>query len=201
LPTKIYFVFCLIISVSQLFFAPQYGEDAIILWAPTAAMAVVYIFVVNFGYAFFYRVYKEWKKQKTSGGNGSLVKTIAFNMINTPLGNLAIGLMVVFATGLFDLVDSMFLNMGILSSLYGFTVFTLGASFILVKKSGDLYNELEETNAGLEITVKERTRDLEEQTQIALSASRAKTDFLAKPLKAEETAERIKRALSQGSAG
>jgi signal transduction histidine kinase/CheY-like chemotaxis protein len=62
---------------------------------------------------------------------------------------------------------------------YSFFIFTMGAAFLLVRKFGDLYTQLNLANTNLETTVHERTRELEIQTNLAESASRAKSEFLA----------------------
>ena len=177
LPTKIYFSFCITLSALECFLSPQFGEDAIILWLPTVAVWVIYVFAMNFGYIFFYGIYREWKKRKDK--IRSLPGEYLYQIGNTPLGNIMLGLFLVFLTGSFDIIDSTFINIGILTSVYGFMVFNLGIAFILARKFGDLYNQLNLANITLEGTVKERTRELEEQTLIAVSASNAKTDFLA----------------------
>ena len=189
LPTKIYMAACLVLSLAECLFAPQFGEDAIWLWWPSMAVWIVYIFVLNFGYSFFYRIYRNWKTNRlaaanaveagTAGERRSLLKEFIVQIGATPLGNIALGLFVVFLTSGFDIIDSIFLNIGILTSIYGFTVFTLGIAFILARKFGELYNQLNLANITLEGTVRERTRELEEQTIIAQSASKAKTVFLA----------------------
>ena len=150
LPTKIYGAFSIALSVAECFFSPQFGEDALILWWPSVAVWVVYVFAMNFGYTFFYSIHKEWKKRKASGENRSLLREYLYQINSTPLGNIMLGMLLVFLTGAFDIIDSMFLNIGILTSVYGFMVFNLGIAFILARKFGDLY-----------------------------SASSAKTDFLA----------------------
>jgi len=63
----------------------------------------------------------------------------------------------------------------------------LGASFNSMSRSlerthrelNDAYSQLKEVNEGLENTVRERTAELEKQTALAKSASKAKSDFLA----------------------
>ena len=149
-PTKIYGALSIALSVAECFFSPQFGEDALILWWPSVAIWVVYVFTMNFGYTFFYSIHREWKKRKASGENRSLLQEYLYQLNSTPLGNIMLGMLLVFFTGGFDIIDSMFLNMGILTSVYGFMVFNLGIAFILARKFGDLY-----------------------------SASSAKTDFLA----------------------
>ena len=179
LPTKIYGALSITLSVAECLFSLQFGEDVLALWIPGSALWVVYIFAMNFGYFFFYSIYREWKKRKAAGEKRSLLREYMHQIGSTPLGNIMLGLFLVFLTGGFDIIDSVFLNIGILTSMYGFIIFNLGIAFILARRFGDLYNQLNLANITLEGTVKERTRELEEQTLIAVSASRAKTDFLA----------------------
>ncbi|MCL2127305.1 MAG: ATP-binding protein [Treponema sp.] len=179
LPTKIYGALSIALSLAECIFSPQFGEDALILWLPTIAGWIVYIFAYYFGYTFFYSVRQEWKKRRAAGENRSLLREYLHQIGSSPLGNIMIGLLLVFFTGGFDIIDSIFLNIGFLTSLYGFMVFNLGIAFILARRFGELYNQLNLANITLEGTVKERTKALEEQTLIAVSASNAKSDFLA----------------------
>jgi signal transduction histidine kinase/CheY-like chemotaxis protein len=58
-------------------------------------------------------------------------------------------------------------------------VVTTGIAFTLSNRFSGLYNRLGETNTTLEAAVYERTLELEKQTEIAINASRAKSEFLA----------------------
>jgi signal transduction histidine kinase/FixJ family two-component response regulator/HPt (histidine-containing phosphotransfer) domain-containing protein len=69
----------------------------------------------------------------------------------------------------------------------GIFIFTVSTTVILARRFGSLFRRLDEMNAlleksnlNLEATVRERTRELELQTEAAQSASRAKSDFLAR---------------------
>jgi signal transduction histidine kinase/CheY-like chemotaxis protein len=92
---------------------------------------------------------------------------------------------IIFSTA-YDLVQHLVVRQGRFLIPYSFFIFTLGASFLLARKFGDLYNQLNqanvslaEMNANLETTVFERTKELEVQTSLAESASQAKSEFLA----------------------
>jgi signal transduction histidine kinase/DNA-binding response OmpR family regulator len=52
-------------------------------------------------------------------------------------------------------------------------------TFALASRFSGMYKQLEQSHAGLETAVRERTLELEEQTRIAVKASRAKSEFLA----------------------
>jgi signal transduction histidine kinase len=51
--------------------------------------------------------------------------------------------------------------------------------FTLLQRYSGMYEQLEQSNVMLEAAVRDRTLELEEQTGIALNASRAKSEFLA----------------------
>jgi len=74
-----------------------------------------------------------------------------------------------------------FLNFALFENLGQFTLIIThtGIFFILAQRFSKMYNALEESNVKLEATVKERTRELEEQTAIAVQANRVKSEFLA----------------------
>jgi signal transduction histidine kinase len=92
---------------------------------------------------------------------------------------------IIFST-VHDVTQLLFIKQGQYLMPYRFFIFTLGAAFLLARKFGDLYNQLNranmslaEVNATLETTVFERTKELEVQTSLAESASQAKSEFLA----------------------
>ncbi|AEF81311.1 ATP-binding protein [Leadbettera azotonutricia] len=169
-------------ALTEAVFTPQFGEDCINLFYILGIIEILYIFAINFGYEFFYRAYISWKtapRRREDGTPFTLLDDLTWNLIHAPMGNLALGIVLVFVTGMFDFIDSAFLNWGILTSRFGFTIFTLGAAFILARRFSEMYRELHDLNASLESTVEERTLALREQTRLAVSASRAKTNFLA----------------------
>ncbi|WP_232616836.1 ATP-binding protein [Treponema primitia] len=182
LPAKVMLWISLAMVVTELFFAPQYGEDCINIFYGLGVVEILYIFSVNFGYEFFYRAYRSWKeapRRRDDGTAFTLAEDLWWNLVHEPMGNLAIGIVFAFITGIFDFIDSAFLNWGILTSRYGFTVFTLGAALILSRRFSEMYQELTDLNASLETTVEQRTLALREQTALAESASQAKSNFLA----------------------
>ncbi|MDR1870050.1 MAG: response regulator [Treponema sp.] len=64
-------------------------------------------------------------------------------------------------------------------SLFGNVITQIGMFFILAWRFGSMYKRIEEHSIILEATVKERTQELAEQTEIAVQANRAKSEFLA----------------------
>ncbi|MDR2740260.1 MAG: response regulator, partial [Treponema sp.] len=178
LPTKIYSVFCVLLSVTQIFFCSQYGDEVMTLWNITLIPFILYVVF----YIFLFRFIKD--RREELGGNrnftAALLKASGRAIVETPLGNIMIGIVIVFISGIYDSIDVMFFHTSVMLSRYGFFVFTVGTSFALSGRFSQFYHRLGLINANLEITVHERTRKLEEQTELAQAASRAKSEFLAR---------------------
>jgi signal transduction histidine kinase/ActR/RegA family two-component response regulator len=176
--TKCCFAVFIFLALLQALFPLQFGEDILKIWQVLAIIAALYITGYDFIYVFCTNLRK--KRREEDGGLGQMLST-------TTLGNLIIGLLILFVTSLFDIFDAMILHFNLFSSRYGFFVFTIGAAFVLAREFGSLYKALnranmalEKSNANLENMVQDRTRKLEIQTTIAERASQAKTEFLAK---------------------
>jgi signal transduction histidine kinase/CheY-like chemotaxis protein len=158
---RVYFGFCLFLSLSQALFCTQYGDDVLKIWNISA--------LIYFTYVVFYNVTCFLlKNRKTGAGNQDRAMT-----------HIVVGVVAVYLCGIYDLLDAVFFHMSFSLFQYSFFVVTLGIAFTLVSRFSRLYNRLDETNATLETAVHERTAELEKQTEIAVNASRAKSEFLA----------------------
>ncbi|MDR2434218.1 MAG: response regulator [Treponema sp.] len=178
LPTKIYSVFCVFLSVTQIFFCSQYGDEAMILWNATVIPFILYIVFYILLFRFIKSCREEPGEKRTF--TVALLKASGRAIVESPLGNIIIGIVIVFISGIYDSIDVMFFHTSVMLSRYGFFVFTVGTSFTLSGRFSQFYHRLELINTNLEITVHERTRELEEQTELAQAASRAKSEFLAR---------------------
>jgi signal transduction histidine kinase/CheY-like chemotaxis protein len=180
--TKCCLTFFSFLALLQACFSLSFGEDVLKIWQALAIVAALYVAGYNFIYAFFAGLRRKWREE-----GGRLFALLGKMLFTTILGNLMIGILILLATGLFDIFDAMILHRNIFSSRYGFFVFTIGAAFVLAREFGTLYSTLnlanvalEKSNTNLEAMVQERTREMEVQTAIAEQASRAKTEFLAR---------------------
>jgi signal transduction histidine kinase/CheY-like chemotaxis protein len=178
LPTKIYSAFCVLLSVTQIFFCSQYGDEVMILWNVFLIPFILYVFF----YILLFRFIKARREElgENHKSVAALLKASGRAIVETPVGNIMIGVAVVFISGIYDSIDVMFFHTSVMLSRYGFFVFTVGTSFALSGRFSQFYHRLGLINANLEITVHERTRELEEQTELAQAASRAKSEFLAR---------------------
>jgi anti-sigma regulatory factor (Ser/Thr protein kinase)/PAS domain-containing protein len=155
--TKIYGCIYGFMAISQLFFAPPYSEDTLKVWQISSLPIVLIIFSYDIGYTFISTGRRRWKRYKDAGRQRSLSGVYGEVIVNTPIGNIILGGLFLLATGVFDIIDSIFLHYAITATRYGFFVFTVGTTFILVKRFTFLYGQLSIANDTLEERVKDLT--------------------------------------------
>jgi signal transduction histidine kinase/CheY-like chemotaxis protein/HPt (histidine-containing phosphotransfer) domain-containing protein len=181
---KIYTGACLFCAVAQAILPNTFADDVLFVWWGIVLTQFVYIL----GYDILYTFGQAVRIRRAATRNVSLFKTIWRSLIEMPLGNIIIGAAVMTATAFIDIINSIFLRYGIVDiSRYGIFLFTITTTVILARRFGGLFSQLDEmntlleaSNRNLEATVRERTRELERQTEVAQAASRAKSDFLAR---------------------
>ncbi|MDR2663195.1 MAG: response regulator [Treponema sp.] len=185
--TRVFGVFCFILSATQWIFPLQYSEDVLFLWQLLSLAYIVYVFGYLLVFTFCRDGYFRWKKERQAGKPASLLKEYCWGITETSLGNITIGAVIAFLTGFYDLLDAIMIHLAYNMASYGLFVFSAGIAFSLSRRYNNLFIQIGENNAALELSntvleaaVHERTRELEEQTAIAESASRAKSDFLAR---------------------
>jgi CheY-like chemotaxis protein len=154
------------LCLTQTFFCLQYGEEVIIIWNVITMIYASYLLVYEIIY------FNIWNKHRTK-----VLKTQVRESV--PIGNILIGMVICYLCGVFDFLHNTFYKDNI--SLFSYSVFVvyIGMVFTLSRRFSGMYKQLEQSNQRLETTVKERTQELEEQTVIAVQASRAKSEFLA----------------------
>jgi signal transduction histidine kinase/CheY-like chemotaxis protein/HPt (histidine-containing phosphotransfer) domain-containing protein len=81
--------------------------------------------------------------------------------------------------GIFDIIDILFLGRSFHLFHYSIFMAQIGMTFTLMERLSGIYKRLEEYNVQLETAVRNRTIELEKQTEIAINASKAKSEFLA----------------------
>jgi DNA-binding CsgD family transcriptional regulator len=134
--TKIYGVFCLILSVSQLFFSRTYGSEAAGVWQVASIMAMVWIFIYNIIFPFS----RELKKGKS----------FSKALVNTYPGNLLISFTFFVLTVVFDLADSLAMHYSLNLTSYGMVVLSLAIIFMRFRISVIKDRELKEKSVLLE---------------------------------------------------
>jgi signal transduction histidine kinase/DNA-binding response OmpR family regulator/HPt (histidine-containing phosphotransfer) domain-containing protein len=184
LANRICGVFCLLCSVAQGIFSNSFGDDVLYVWWAAAVFGVGYILVYDIGYAFF----RDFWAMRKVAEKCSMPEVFWLCLTKTPLGNIIIGASIMCVTAIMDVANSIYLRYGVIkASRIGLFIFTVTTTVIIARRFGILFSRLDEmnillekSNLNLEATVRERTRELELQTELAKAASRAKSDFLAR---------------------
>jgi len=155
-----YLVFCGFLSLTQIFFCAQYGDDVLIIWNLSA--------ILYFSYVFFYSIIYSgiWVHIKNK-------------KLDVTMSHILVGSTLIYACGLFDTFDIIFFHNSFNLFIYSTFVVYIGLAFTLSQRFSGMYRRLEQSNIILETQVHERTLELEEQTRIAVQASTAKSKFLA----------------------
>jgi signal transduction histidine kinase/CheY-like chemotaxis protein len=174
----------LLLAAAQAIFSNSFRDDILVIWQVSALMELVFVL----GYDILYAFHRNIRALRDAAGTRSPPEVIWMSLTGTPLGNIIIGAAFMCVTALVDILNSINLRYAAINvSRLGLFIFTVTTTFILARRFGSLFRRLDEmntllekTNLNLETTVRERTRELERQTEVANSASRAKSDFLAR---------------------
>jgi signal transduction histidine kinase/ActR/RegA family two-component response regulator len=180
LQTKICFIVFLLLAAGQALFSLRFGKDIHKIWQVLIIAEVLYVTWNDFIYVFICKMRDLIQTAVEKGERISAGMAFVRTIINTPAGNLLIGVILLSISGIFDVVDSFFFHTDLSLIRYGYFVFTIGAALVMARESSELYQLLGRANANLEAQVAERTRELEVQTHLAQAASRAKSEFLAR---------------------
>jgi signal transduction histidine kinase/CheY-like chemotaxis protein len=140
---------------------------------------MVYLLIYDVIIVFFSRVRQQLRQLRNDGINARGLNVTGKNLTGTSLGNILIIIIFLFATASFDILDSAVLHTGIMLTSYSFFFFTIGVALILAREFAISYNQADKMNEILETLVKERTKELEKQVDLAEKASQAKGDFLS----------------------
>ncbi|MDR0668963.1 MAG: response regulator [Treponema sp.] len=171
-------------ALVQMLCPNSFGDDLLRVWWFFVFIHIIYILAYDMLYVFFRDARARWK----NAGKRDLLKIVMTSLIMTPVGNIIVGAFFMCVTAAVDIVSSVSMGYGIVDiSRYGIFIFTMTTTIILARRFGLLFRRIDEMNAlleksnqSLEDTVRRRTWELERQTEVAQSASRAKSDFLAR---------------------
>ncbi|MDR3230521.1 MAG: response regulator [Synergistaceae bacterium] len=177
--TVAYGVSCVAFIACQCFVPIWFAVD---LWSVWQIMSVVFLLYIVGGdvvHAFYSRVRKRHGIKRAGGVQVSFPGMFFKSLFDIEQGNIFALVVLIAGAGVFDMLNPYASRTPVPLTHYGFFVFTLSMSFILARMSASRFEMTEQMNEMLDTTVKQRTRQLEEQVLIAETASRAKGDFLA----------------------
>ncbi|MDR0906753.1 MAG: response regulator [Oscillospiraceae bacterium] len=184
--TKLYGAFCGLLAVLSFFSSMQMNETLLRIWQASGVVAIVIIALFDVILPVIRHAAELRGKAAEDGRKQSGLNALGQTLLNTFQGNMLAGVFLIMVSSIHDIVDAVFLHTGVHIVQYSFFVFSVCASFVLIRKSANLQKtlnlakqKLENSNAELEFAVQERTSELEIQSELAISASKAKSDFLA----------------------
>jgi len=181
--SKGYLAFSSFLCLTQALFCRQYGEDVIVIWNIVTGVYVTYLLVYDVIYFYL------WSRHKAKVLSTNALKAQALGALAPesnagkapalPIGNILAGMVICYLCGVFDILYNTILKNNVSLFSYSVIVVYVGMVFALSWRFSDMYKQLEKSNAMLEIAVHERTVELEKQTEIAIQANWAKSQFLA----------------------
>ncbi len=146
-----------------------FSEDILLVWQVTAVFPLGYILWIT-SYK-FYEAIRDHITRQNFQGNRLL---LALRMMGSEVsGNLLIGVILLFFTSIFDIVDARFFHFDILLSRYFFFIMIIGMTVLLANRFIYIHNKIEILNRNLE----EKVEDLN-QANIHISHSEEKYRLL-----------------------
>jgi len=177
--TKIYSGISLLFILLQSVCAIAFATDFLLIGQITGVIMIGYTVGYDIFVTFVRLVKTQKAEQDEQGEKTNMPVLIGDCIVNTSLGNIAVAVLFLTSTALFDIFDAVFLHTGMVLSSYSFFLFTVITAFILARIFASSFKRINKENEELEAAVHMRTIALEEQVRIARIASSAKSDFLA----------------------
>jgi anti-sigma regulatory factor (Ser/Thr protein kinase)/PAS domain-containing protein len=163
--TMIYAAFYLLLILITIPAPEALQEDILRIWQISAIVPTLYYLFYTVGYSYMKQVRRF--KDKGLGIIRSILRGLG---VSVP-GNLLIGMFVVVACMFFDILDAIYLNLGLSVSKYGFFFLIVGIAMVLSNRFVYIYKTVEKLNQYLE----EKITDLNEANhKISLSEEKYK---------------------------
>lgn len=158
--TKGYAIFTGVLSVMVGTMPAVQLNDVLRIWQmsalyPFAYSIVLFLRDIRINWKFHADRYRREEKRHPRA------KGFLHTISQTPGGNILIGMLVLVASAVFDILDSAFFSLGLKIAPYGFFIFIIGLAGMLANRFLTVYNQVEELNENLERKVTERTAQLQ----------------------------------------
>lgn len=168
LVTKVYSVISLLFMVAACAFTMNVAHYTLRLWQLTALVMALFYWVVRVLYEYIKTTISECRK-KDDASRLPFVVLLGIRLFTSSQGNLVVGSSLLLATGIYDILNSMFWNYSQVITPYGFLLFTLGTALVLANRFTFLYARVSELNN----TLDERIEEIQSTTE-RLAASEHK---------------------------
>ena len=177
--TAAYGVFCVVMIAAQWLSTIWIAGDLFFVWQFVGGAYSLYIVGYLIVYTFFKKICSRHKEEKSGAEPARFGQLFMDDLKHTELGNIFIPMLIVFCTAVYDMLDTALTRTGLLLTRYGFSVLMICMAFMLARKYTNRFEETSLLKDMLEETVKQRTKQLEEQVVLAEAASKAKSSFLS----------------------
>ncbi|HSV98267.1 MAG TPA: ATP-binding protein [Spirochaetota bacterium] len=148
--TMVYGVFCAVLILLVPFAPLPFAFDVLRLWQATALLPVFYYAFFTIGYSFIMRVRERHRESTRSSRPETYRQSIKKTITGSVVGNLVIGVALLFTTTVFDIIDAVFLSLDLVLTRYGFFFFVIGTALILANRFIFLHKRIEILNTDLE---------------------------------------------------
>jgi len=147
--TKLYSAFCLLLILPIPFAPLPFCYDILRIWQSTAIIPILYYLIFTVAYSFILAVREKRNQARSEFGRPSYMSAVGKALATTVVGNILIGTIVLIATTLFDIMDAVFLTLGLVLTRYGFFVFVAGITLVLANRFLFLHRKVENLNIDL----------------------------------------------------
>jgi signal transduction histidine kinase/ActR/RegA family two-component response regulator len=177
--TWVYGAFCIVLIALQCVFPIWFANDLLTVWQFCVLLYILYVIIFDVVFAFVNRVKERCETERAGGAEPKFWRLFFRSIRDREFGNIFLLMTLSLCTGIFDILDAAILYTGVMLTRYSLLAFMLCMAFLLARKYANRFETTSQMKEMLEGTVKQRTRQLEEQVIITEAASRAKSDFLA----------------------
>jgi len=148
--TKVYGAFCVLLILLVPFTPYPFAHDVLRVWQATALIPVLYYALFTIGYSFVRRVRARHRESIRASSPRSYLAAVWQTLVGSVTGNILLGMIVLFATTVFDIIDAVYLSLDLVLTRYGFFFFVIGNALILANRFIFLHRRIENLNADLE---------------------------------------------------
>ncbi len=148
--TIFYGGFCVLLAAATVPSPRTLSLDLLRIWQMSAIVPILYYFIIKIIFNFYRDLMKWYRQDRGGAGLSWFLKSLVNTLWRTVSGNLLIGVLVLSFTAVFDIIDSVYLDLDLVLTRYGFFVFVLGTTLILSNRFFFLHRKVRSLNEDLE---------------------------------------------------
>lgn len=157
-----YGIFCGLLIIAVIPASVTFALDVLRIWQFTALVPITYYFAVRMIYRFYLQFRRYAENRGISGPLRGYLHAAVKTLTVTVEGNLLIGIGVLTATAVYDIVDAVYLHNDLVLTRYGFFVFVMGTTLVLANRFIYVHRQVGELN----LTLEQKISDLDEANRI-----------------------------------